>query len=372
MDGAMSDGKRAMPLSRHSPSAQAPRRRRPVRAWPRSAALRRGLSAAFFLVAAILIYRQVSSITLSALMSALAATNPAAIGFSIVLTVASYLCLSGTEWLSLHALGHRFSFRHAAMVAMPSYALTNTAGFSPATGAALRLQLYARQGFSPGQSATVALVAGSAVTLSGFVTAGLLVAASPRSIHLASVGATWLRPAVAAVLLAPAGLWFWAFSARAPRWLGGAHPTDLSVAQRLAGLAVGIGDWLFSGAALFVLLPHLQLAAFPTFLAAYIAGSLLSAATGVPGGIGVFEAIVLALTSVLGQLHETAAALLLYRCIYSLGPLSLFGGLNLARRVRGAPAMRRRAMSADSGSPREAPPPSKGASPRRAPRARPR
>lgn len=100
------------------------------------------------------------------------------------------------------------------------------------------------------------------------------------------------------------------------------------------GLLAGLGDWLFSGAALFILLPTPELAVFPTFLAAYVAGSLLSAATGVPGGIGVFEAIVLALATLFAQVHETAAALLLYRCIYSLGPLSIWGGLVLWRAWR--------------------------------------
>ncbi len=295
--------------------------------------VRRGLSTVFFGIAAVLIYRQISTITLSAFLAALAATSPIAIGLSIVLTGASYLCLSGTEWLSLQALKHRLSYRQAAMVAIPAYALTNTAGFSPATGTALRLQLYARRGLSAGQSAAVAMLAGTAVSLSGPVAAGLLMIAAPSRFAAAIHGSIWTALVVALLLVAPAGLWFWAFTPKAPRWLGGGRPALPAASTRLVGLLAGVGDWLFSGAALFALLPHAQLSAYPTYLAVYIVGCLLSAAAGVPGGIGVFEAIVLTLSTVFSQVHETAAALLLYRCIYSLGPLSLFAVVTVARRA---------------------------------------
>jgi uncharacterized membrane protein YbhN (UPF0104 family) len=54
----------------------------------------------------------------------------------------------------------------------------------------------------------------------------------------------------------------------------------------------------------------------------------------VPGGLGVFEAIVLTLTTLLSQVHETAAALVLYRCIYSLGPLAIWGVASALRSRR--------------------------------------
>jgi len=92
---------------------------------------------------------------------------------------------------------------------------------------------------------------------------------------------------------------------------------------RAFALTAGVGDWALSGAALYVLLPNPSLAAFPSFLAVFVLGSLVSAATGVPGGVGVFEAVVIGLSAVMARAHETAAALILYRAIYSLGPLLL-------------------------------------------------
>lgn len=302
-------------------------------AWRRvwSKAIRPLLSAGFFLAAGWLLWRQLRHLSWAAFVGALAATSPGAVLLSIALTIGSYACLAGTERLALAALGHRFRYRDAARVAVPAYALTNSAGFSPATGTLFRVQMYRRFGLDAGASAMVALVAGAAVSVSGVVAAGLVLLLDP-----AAVGQALQQPAIrmfapGVLLVAPGALWFVAFTPRSPAWLGGGRKSLPNRRARAVGLAAGLGDWLFSSAALFVLLPDAGLAVFPAFLCAYIAGSLVSAATGVPGGIGVFEAVVLTLTALMTQTHETAAALLLYRCIYSLGPLAIWGLLSLTR-----------------------------------------
>ena len=291
------------------------------------------LSIGFFVAAVWLIWRQVATISLSSFLGAIAATPPWAVLLSAIFTAGSYVCLSGTEWTALRALGHRLSRLEAAKVAVPAYALTNSAGFSPATGTLFRVRLYGRMGLTGAQAAAVSLVAGAAVTLSGLVAAGWLMLLDPAAFGTAVRGPAWIAALVGAAMAAMGALWFYAFTPAAPGWLGGGRST-LTRSSRLVALLAAVGDWLFSGAALFILLPTPELAIFPTFLAAYVAGSLLSAATGVPGGIGVFEAIVLALATVFAQVHETAAALLLYRCIYSLGPLAIWGGFVLRRAWR--------------------------------------
>lgn len=328
--GAWSDAKMGVEHSGADPSFRTPGAEG---GSARVGRARRLVSAAVFAVAVWLVWRQVSAMSLSGFLGALAATPAWAVLLSVAFTAASYACLSGTEWLALRALGHDLSFRRAAAVAVPAYAITNSAGFSPATGAIFRAKLYGRDGLSAGQGAAVSLVAGLAVTLSGLVTAGLVMLLAPAAFGAALRGPAWAPPLVGAALALPGVLWFYAFTPKAPAWLGGGR-TSLRRSKRALGLSVGLGDWLFSSAALFILLPGSDLAVFPTFLAAYVAGSLLSAATGVPGGIGVFEAIVLALSAVFAQVHETAAALLLYRCVYSLGPLAIWGGVVLIRTWR--------------------------------------
>jgi len=64
-----------------------------------------------------------------------------------------------------------------------------------------------------------------------------------------------------------------------------------------AALAGAVLEWTFNGLALFVLLRDPAAVQFAPFLVVFFLGSILSAAAGAPGGIGVFEAVVLTLSS---------------------------------------------------------------------------
>jgi hypothetical protein len=76
-----------------------------------------------------------------------------------------------------------------------------------------------------------------------------------------------------------------------------------------------------------------DLADFPAFLAMFCLGSLIGSLSGVPIGLGVLEATMLSLRFD-AQVHETAAALIVYRAVYFAGPALLaaiaLGGMQLA------------------------------------------
>jgi len=252
-------------------------------------------------------------------VSALRATPPWGIIAAVVMTPLSYLCLSVTEWFSLHSLGHRLSWPRTVRVAVAAYTVSNSLGFSLATGTATRLRLYGAAGLGPGAVTATALVAGTAVTLSGVVAAGLGLVIEPTVFAQAIHTRPDLIRIVGVILLSPALLWF--IVLRAPR--AGTQPLVRSHAGRALALLAGLADWALSGAALYILSPDASLTGFPVFLTVFVLGSVVSAATGVPGGIGVFEAVVLGLSALTAQTHQSPTALILYRVIYSLGPLVL-------------------------------------------------
>lgn len=285
-----------------------------------SSALKVGFSAAAFALAVWVIWREIRDISVSQVGAALAEIPVWAVGAALALTAISYGCLAMTEVIVTRAMGFKANPRRTALTAVSAFAVSNTLGLSLASGGAVRLRGYKPAGLTRFQIARLTLVVSSAVSLSGIVTAGLTIALAP-SVFAHALGRSNVLIGVAAlVLVAPAATWFAAFRASGPRWLGGGGPSVLTWRDRLAALAAGLSDWAASGAALFILLPQPTIAAFAVFLVVFILGSLVSAASGVPGGLGVFEAVVIGLTPLVAQTHETAAALLVYRLIYSLGP----------------------------------------------------
>ncbi len=270
-----------------------------------------------------IIWREIRDTSLAQIATALAGIPGGNLCAALALTVASYACLAATEGVIVRAMGFRVSRLRSALTSASAFAASNSLGFSLASQGAVRLRGYGPAGLSHGQIARLTLIVSLAVSLSGLVAAGLAMAFAPQvfahALHrpLLAVGA------VALLLTTPATLWLLAFRRTGPTWIGGGTASPPDARQRSLAAAAGLGDWLASGAALFILLPQPTLTGFAIFLVVFVLGSLISAVSGVPGGIGVFEAIVISLTSLVAQTHETAAALLVYRLVYSLGPAAL-------------------------------------------------
>lgn len=236
-----------------------------------------------------------------------------AVGLMLVATVLSYLCLGASEWWALHTIGRQLTGARILLVTVISYTATNALGFSIATGAATRFRLYPRDGLSGVEIGAVMVLGGTAVTVSGLVTAGAAILLTPNLPQ-------WVY-GIGAALLAPILLWLVKLPRKAPYLK---RPIETPpFGKRILSFVGSVLDWVFSGFALFILFPDPNLANFAPFMATFIIGSVVSAASGVPGGIGVFEAVMLTLGAQFAPTAESAAALLLYRLLYAIGPFTL-------------------------------------------------
>ena len=103
----------------------------------------------------------------------------------------------------------------------------------------------------------------------------------------------------------------------------------------IAQIVAGSVDMAVSAAVLYVLLPAEARPNLPYFLVAYAGGILFGIVSHAPGGLGVFEATIIA---ALGREHsaETIAALIVYRLVYYAFPFVL--GVTARRRPPRPPA----------------------------------
>jgi phosphatidylglycerol lysyltransferase len=151
--------------------------------------------------------------------------------------------------------------------------------------------------------------------------------------ELAHMPAWLLRVIAAALLIAVLG--FIALSARrrevliAWRWKIRLPPARLAVQQ----LAISALDLLASAATLWLLLPPGAVEPAP-FMAWYSIALVLGILSHVPGGLGVFEAVILLACGDRVPVEQILSALVLYRVIYYLLPLVLAAVLLAAYEVR--------------------------------------
>ncbi|MDA3903003.1 MAG: bifunctional lysylphosphatidylglycerol flippase/synthetase MprF [Desulfuromusa sp.] len=240
---------------------------------------------------------------------------------AIGLTILSYLAMTAYDQLAFVYLRHPLQRGRVMLASFISYAFSNNIGLSLLTAGSIRYRLYSAWGLSAEQ--ITKLVSFTVVTFwLGILTAGGLVFSLqplvlPAVSHLPitsvrTLGILFLLLAAAYLLTlklrhAPFQLRSWEF----------ALP---SLKLGFAQLFVGALDWCLAGSVLYVLIPEQVAFSFLQLLGIYLLAQVVALISHVPGGLGVFESMIL-LFAPEASSAELLGSLLLYRGIYYLLPL---------------------------------------------------
>ncbi len=239
---------------------------------------------------------------------------------SLVVCFFSYLLLTGYDALGVQYIGEELSYSKIGKAGFIGYAFSHNIGMALITGGSIRYRLYSAWGLNGVQ--VTKIVGFSALTLwIGFCsTAGLsLVLYSPNLpeslIPLVSLNALGiaLLAMVAVYLLGCAVI-----KNRITLW--GSEFKFPGFAMALKQVIIASVDWLLASSVLFVLLPDVGIPFFGfvgVFLLAQIAGLF----SQVPGGLGVFESIIVVYLSNFMAGSNVVGILLVYRIIYYIIPL---------------------------------------------------
>ena len=293
------------------------------------------LIAAVIAVAATSIARLAHEVDPAEVLAAVAGLPGWRIAAALACTLASHVLLTFYDVLSLRAVGARVPWRTAARAAFTSYTLSHNLGFGALTGGSARLRIYGAAGLRPATVAKIVLIAGLAFWggVASVAAVCLLLIHAPLTIAGLTFAPLTAHALGAAVLAIPAtALALLTLRPTLRTRLERVVPApDTAVALLL--LAVAALDLAFAAAGLFVLLPAVPLADYPQLYLVYALAIIAGLVTHVPGGIGVFEAIVLASLPDSGP--PEVAALIAYRAIYYLLPLAVSLLLNAAIEARG-------------------------------------
>ncbi|MES2450333.1 MAG: bifunctional lysylphosphatidylglycerol flippase/synthetase MprF [Pseudomonadota bacterium] len=292
---------------------------------------RRWLVAAAVLAVALLGFAALrgllAEVRLKEVRAALHAIPDGSIGLALALTVGSYLCLTLYDVLALRAIGRPLPWRTAALASFTSYTVSHNLGLSLLTGGSARYRVYAAAGLELGDVARVTLLA-SATFWGGVAVVGaaaLFFAATPIELGIVTIAPLAGHLAGAALLGGVVLLFAMRASGRKRIGWGDFVLPVPSLPILSAQIGVAALDLLLAATTLYVLLPAASAPPLDLFLVAYAVGLVAILVTHVPGGIGVFEAVMLA--TVPGDRPGLFAALLLYRVIYYLLPLATAAGL---------------------------------------------
>lgn len=211
----------------------------------------------------------------------------------------------------------------AGMAGACGYAVSNCLGFSYITGTAIRYRIYASLGLDLGRVAGV--IATSWIAFwSGFVLllGGLLTLHPDGVSKVLPISDTTETVIGLCLLAALVALFIW-LSRGGRRLAAGGVGFNLP-GGKLAGLLTlaAIGDLFGASMTLYVLMPDDLDVGFPFFFTIYIGAIAVGILSHAPGGIGAFEATLIAGLGASGR-SDVIAALLLYRVVYTFLPFAI-------------------------------------------------
>ncbi|VXD25808.1 lysylphosphatidylglycerol synthase domain-containing protein [Planktothrix paucivesiculata] len=241
---------------------------------------------------------------------------------AISLMTISYLMTTAYDILAFIYIGFPLNYFKIAIGAFISYAISNNVGFSFLTGSAVRYRLYSRWRVPPGVIAQVIAFTNLTFWLGLLGVCGLVFLLTPLKIpSILDLPFVSVRPVGIIFLIAVAVYLLWAGFNHKPVKLGELELNFPTVSLSLALIAFATFDWGAAGGVLYVLLPEGSTSSYLSCFSIYLLAMIASMISSIPGGLGVFETVVLTLVSSEVNPAKVLGSLLAYRAIYYLLPM---------------------------------------------------
>jgi phosphatidylglycerol lysyltransferase len=238
-------------------------------------------------------------------------------------TCAGYGCLTLYDALAVRFAGARVPYPRVALISFMGYAIGHNVGLNSISGGAVRYRAYTALGLSAKQIATIIAFGTLTFFLGASVLLGLsLLTNAGMSGSVLHVHA-WLALAAGGLLLLAVAAYLWLVCTRhAPIKF---RKFEIPVPKpRVAFAQIGIScvDMLCATSVLYVLLPREAAIGFFAFAGVYLLALAAGAISNVPGGIGVFEFVLLLLMPAVPK-DRLVGALIAYRAIYYFAPFAI-------------------------------------------------
>lgn len=279
---------------------------------------------AFAAIAIQVLVSEFSALSVEDVGEGLAHIGWAAAGLMLLATATAYAAVATYDAFALRYAGKALRLRRSMVSSTSSYAISNVLGFPVFTGNAVRFWLFESWGLGARETALAAIVTTIACNHALAIIAGVAFLVAPDFLTAGTglppewgmaIGAGLLIVSALLVLLGLAGpreIRVWQFHA--------SRPGPILLVQ----LAVCAVDYVATALVLYIPLSQTLSMDLLSFVVIFSIAKTIGIFSNVPGGLGVFEAVMASAVSSV-PVADLAAALIAYRVIFYLIPFGIAG-----------------------------------------------
>lgn len=233
-----------------------------------------------------------------------------------------YLSMTGYDRLGFYYINHPLASGTIIRTAFISSALGNTIGLTLFSGTAIRYRFYTPAGVGVVDIAKVITFTHLSFWLGMLGIGGVSFLLDPQRIpQLLKLPFLTTKPLGVIFLLLVTGYFFLTLTYKKPIKIGKENIYLPSWNLSLALILLTFIDWILAARVLYLLLPDNYNTSFLGFFGLYVFAMTAGVLSNVPGGIGVFEFIMLRLRPEYVSNAELFGSLIAYRAIYYFLPL---------------------------------------------------
>jgi len=239
-----------------------------------------------------------------------------------LLTALDYFVLTGYDALALRYIQHPLKYSKIAVASFIGYVFSHNTTIIG--GSAARYRIYSALGIPAEKIAKLVIFCVLTFWLGFFAISGIVFVFKPQDIpaafHMPFVS-VW---PIGVVFLVLVGTYvFLTIFRKNPLKFRGWEVPVPTMPISLGQIVISSLDWALAAAVLYVLLPTAASLTYPKFLAIFLLAQVAGLMSSIPGGLGVFETVILLLLTEYGDTSAIIGSLLLYRLIYYILPLGI-------------------------------------------------
>ena len=283
------------------------------------------ISLTLFICALWVLYRTLHTFDISDVMGHMFQHSPSKFIIAGVFTIASYFVVTGYDVVALAHIGRKIPYGRTAVTAFLASVFGNNLGFAILTGTSIRYRMYSIEGLSTLEITGVSSLCALSTILGMGTLFGISMIFQDPVLTDAVVPIPHALKALLGALVLAVIFGYTVYAAAGQvtlriKSLSVPLPDSKTV---LAQITLATVNLSLVGSLIYILIaPYNQQVGLFTFFGVFAIAVMAGSASNIPGGVGVFESVLLV------GLPEIApdallGCILLFRCIYYLVPLGI-------------------------------------------------